>query len=119
MELYINYLQFSTDLYAKLEKFPLEDERETFIEDVFRDLDQLEVLASELKNSGFVYDSTNREHNVLFELDRGIRERLKTLLNVIKMDLKDLQNAKKNEVQYANPYGHVQSMDGMYYDKKK
>ncbi|HEY4624082.1 MAG TPA: flagellar protein FliT, partial [Solibacillus sp.] len=32
--------------------------------------------------------------------------------------LKDLQNAKKNEKQYLNPYSSVQVMDGRYYDKK-
>ncbi len=119
MEIYKKYLQLSADLFAQLEKFPEEDNREEFIEDVTNKLDKLEILAKELKQSGFNYDSSKREHEILFELDKGIRERLNNLFNVIKLDLKDLQNAKKNEVQYANPYGHVQSMDGMYYDKKK
>lgn len=119
MEIYKNYLQLSADLFEKLEKFPEEDNREEFIDDVTKEIDKLEVLAKELKDSGFEYDPSKREHEILFELDKGVRERLNKLFNVIKADLKDLQNAKKNEVQYANPYGHVQSMDGMYYDKKK
>ncbi len=40
-------------------------------------------------------------------------------MKILQKDMKNLQNAKKNEQQYANPYGHVQVMDGMYYDKKK
>ena len=119
MELYKNYLQLSTDVFSQLEKFPEEEERELFIEEVTKKLDQLEIVAEELKQSGFEYDSSKREHEVLYELDKGIRDRLNKLFNIIKSDMKDLQNAKRNEAQYANPYGHVQSMDGMYYDKKK
>ena len=119
MDIYQKYLQASSNLYAKLEHSPKEDARETFIEEVTRDIDKLEVLSKELIESGFVYDASKREHEILYALDGGIRKRLNILLNNIKAYMRDLQNAKKNEVQYANPYGHVQSMDGMYYDKKK
>ena len=119
MELYNKFLQSSVVLYNQLEKFPDGDERESYIEEITAKLEQRDQLAIELKQSGFKYDEENGDHITLFEIDKGIRERLNNLLNIIKADMKDLQNAKKNEVQYANPYGHVQSMDGMYYDKKK
>ena len=77
----------------------------------------IEVM-EQLKSGGFIFDSGNKSHSMLAELDKGIRERLDKVMKVIQLDLKDLQNAKKNEKQYMNPYANVQVMDGRYYDKK-
>lgn len=112
-------LQVSAKLYDKLTNVPEEDVRDTFIEEIEAMLEGRDSLIKQLLEAGFIYDQTNKLHRTLFELDKGIRERLNRVLLSIKKDMKDLQITKKSEQQYMNPYGHVQTMDGMYYDKKK
>lgn len=112
-------LQLSANLYEMLLKRPEELTRDEFIEEINSKLDERGGLMEQLVHSGFEYNQSLKLHQTLFELDNGIKERLNIVLQGIKMDMKELQASKKHEQQYSNPYGHVQSMDGMYYDKKK
>ena len=114
-----NILQSSAQLFAFLGDIPKSENRDMYIEQINEKLENRQVAIDELLQNGFVYNPTEKIHITLKELDVGIQERLQRVLEMIKVDLKDLQNAKKNEQQYTNPYGHVQTMDGMYYDKKK
>ncbi|MFJ7735958.1 flagellar protein FliT [Lysinibacillus sp. NPDC097287] len=111
-------LQVSAKLYQHLTILPSEDERDVFIEKVHQYLDERGVLVEQLQQEGFQVDLTNKAHATLAELDTGIKERLDKVMKSIQADMKDLQNAKKNEQQYLNPYANVQVMDGRYYDKK-
>ncbi|WP_341322428.1 flagellar protein FliT [Solibacillus sp. FSL H8-0523] len=112
-------LQISAKLYEKLTNDPEESVRDEFIEDIQGLIDQRGELTKQIVDAGFSYNADDKTHRTLFELDKGIRSRLERVMITIKEDMKNLQNAKKNEQQYTNPYGHVQVMDGMYYDKKK
>lgn len=112
-------LQISASLYAQLGEIPAGDVRDEYIEELNTKLDTRSQVIEQLLKDGFEYNSAEKSHVMLFELDKGIKERLQNVMIDIKKDLKELQNAKKNEQQYMNPYGHVQTMDGMYYDKKK
>lgn len=112
-------LQTSAKLYEKLTINPDESKRDEFIVEIEALLDERGVLTAQLVEEGFEYKSEIQSHRTLLELDKGIRERLNRVLLSIKQDMKDLQATKKSEQQYMNPYGHVQTMDGMYYDKKK
>lgn len=111
-------LQASAKLYQHLTTLPKEEDREDYIEKVHTLLDDRGILIEEMQKSGFRVDFTNKSHQMLVELDKGIRERLDKVMKDIQKDLKDIQNAKKNEQQYMNPYASVQVMDGRYYDKK-
>ena len=111
-------LQLSAKLYQHLTTLPSEDERDVFIEKVHQYLDERGVLIEQLQQEGFQVDLTNKAHATLAELDKGIQARLNKVMKSIQADMKDLQNAKKNEQQYMNPYASVQVMDGRYYDKK-
>ena len=111
-------LQVSAKLYQHLTHLPQENERDAYIEKVNGFLDERGQVMEQLKSGGFIFDSENKSHVMLAELDKGIRERLDKVMKVIQLDLKDLQNAKKNEKQYMNPYANIQVMDGRYYDKK-
>lgn len=113
------FLQLSAKLYEKLTNVPDEPDRDEFITEIDSLLDQRGVSIQQLTALGFVFDDTQKIHQTLLELDKGIRERLNVVLQSIKLDMKELQSIKKSEQQYTNPYGHVQMMDGMYYDKKK
>jgi len=112
-------LQVSARLYEHLGNILKGEERDTYIEKINELLDERGVLIEELRNSGFTLDNTEKAHIVLVELDKGIRNRLNNVMAEIKHDMKGLQNAKKNEKQYMNPYSNVRVMDGMYYDRKK
>lgn len=56
--------------------------------------------------------------NQLLELDKGIKERMAKVLHVIKEDLKDLQQKKKHQSSYSNPYAATQVIEGMFFDNK-
>lgn len=112
-------LQISATLYAQLGEMPSGESRDAYIEEINTKLETRAQVINRLVNQGFTYDAEDKSHKMLFELDQGIKERLQNVLSGVKNDLKDLQNAKKTEKQYSNPYAHVQGMDGMYYDKKK
>lgn len=112
-------LQVSAKLFEQLSTVPKSEERDTYIEDIQQKLDQRGIIIDELRTLGFTMDTSNKLHVTLAELDKGIRERLNNVLLAVKTDLKELQNSKKHEQQYANPYADVRTMDGMYYDKKK
>ena len=111
-------LQVSAKLYQHLTVIPAEEARDAYIEKIHCLLEERGVLIEILKNAGFQVNFNNKSHTMLAELDKGICERLNKVMKAIQSDLKDLQNAKKNEKQYLNPYASIQVMDGRYYDKK-
>lgn len=112
-------LQVSAKLYQLLLKIPKSEERDSYITKIDELLNERGQVISSLQQQGFQIDPQQKTHSTLIDLDKGIRERLQLVMNEVKKDLKDLQNTKKNERQYMNPYSDVQTMDGMYYDKKK
>ncbi|SOB91405.1 flagellar protein FliT [Ureibacillus xyleni] len=112
-------LQVSARLFKHLSDIPKGDERSSYIEEINQMLDERGTIIEKLRLEEFQIDPNNKTHDTLVKLDQGIRERLKIVFEAVKQDMKDLQNSKKNEKQYMNPYSSVQVMDGMYYDKKK
>ncbi|QCR31527.1 flagellar protein FliT [Lysinibacillus sp. SGAir0095] len=112
-------LQISAKLLKHLTDIPKGEDRSEYIDEINLMLDERGALIDKLSQEGFVMDANNKIHNTLAQLDKGIRERLDDVMKLVKQDMKDLQNSKKNEKQYMNPYSSVQVMDGMYYDKKK
>ena len=110
-------LQVSAKLYQHLQQVPVTEKRDRYVEEIDRLLEERGTLI-ELMRPTFNIDQTNRTHNMLVELDKGIQERLQNIMNAIKHDMKVLQVAKKNEKQYVDPYSNVAVMDGRYYDKK-
>ena len=111
-------LQISAKLFQHLTNVAESEKRDEFIERINNLLDERGILMETLQNSGFQVDFENKSHLMLVELDKGILERLDKVMKAIQLDLKDLQNAKKNEKQYMNPYSEIAVMDGRYYDKK-
>lgn len=111
-------LQISAKLFQHLTDFPEEEKRDDYIDKINHLLDERGILMEQMQREHFVLELENKSHRMLVELDNGIRERLNNVMKVIQNDLKELQNAKKHEQQYMNPYASVQVMDGRYYDKK-
>lgn len=118
-ELIQELLQVSARLYDHLTEEPPAEERDEYIEMIQVLLDDRGDIMDELVEHGFEFNPKDNAHGILADLDKGINERLKKVLNSVKTDMKELNKQKKNEMQYMNPYSHLQVMDGMYYDKKK
>jgi flagellar protein FliT len=112
------FLQVSAKLYQHLTDVPKDEERDAYIEMVHQLLDERSLIMHTLQNEGFVFDAQNKSHQLLENLDKGIKNRLNKVLTSVQEDLKTIKNAKKNEMQYMNPYANVAVMDGRYYDKK-
>lgn len=112
-------LQVSAKLYQLLTSVPKGEERGQYIDNINNLLDERGKIIESLQNENIQLNQELKSHAMLIELDQGIRERLEIVMDVIKKDMKNLQNAKKNEQQYMNPYSSVRVMDGMYYDKKQ
>ena len=112
-------LQLSAKLFQSMESIPKGEERDEFIQDINRQLDERGKVLELLQEESIQMDPENKTHAMLLELDKGICERLDKVMQEVKLDMKNLQTAKKNEKQYSNPYSSVRVMDGMYYDKKK
>ncbi|KGR90107.1 flagellar assembly protein FliT [Ureibacillus massiliensis 4400831 = CIP 108448 = CCUG 49529] len=112
-------VQTSALLFKHLAEIPTGEKRTQYIETINQLLDNRGLLIEQLRNEGFQMDENDKTHATLAKLDNGIRERLDLVMQAIKQDMKDLQNTKKHERQYMNPYSSVQVMDGKYYDKKK
>ncbi len=111
-------LSISARLYEHLSTIPDGDDREEFIEKIDVLLDERGAIIEELKQSGKSLDG-HQLNKHLQKLDSDIQERLQKVMTVIKTDMKTLQQSKKTEQQYLNPYSSVRVMDGMYYDGKK
>ena len=112
-------LQLSAKLYQLLEDVPKGEEREAFLEEIDRLLEERGQVLEALRDENYQFDQENKVHGMLVELDKGIRERLDLVMQAVKKDMKNLQVAKQKEKQYINPYSSVRVIDGKYYDKKK
>ncbi len=119
--------QITLDFLQYLQTEPEKEEREVYIEQVMRYLDQRDVLISYLQgqdSSSFNIDSkryTDEEKQLgakIVQYNQMIEERLKTQLGNIEIDLVQIRNKKNNQKKYANPYENV-AADGMFFDKRK
>lgn len=114
-----DYLQISAKVFKDLTQIPTGDERTEFISEINEQLDERGKIVDQLKQFNFKYDELNKIHQTLFELDKGIQERLALVMEAVKEDIREMQNAKKNEQQYIDPYQNLRSLEGRYYDGKK
>ena len=114
------FLQKSAQLYKYLVEYM--DDKETrsdVIQRINEMLNERGELVNRLRNEQFRYDEKNKMHVTLFELDKGIREKLDSIMGYVKEDLKELHQMKKNEIQYIDPYSQLRSSNSRYFDGKK
>lgn len=112
-------LQLSAKIFQLLETIPNGDERDEFLEEIDRLLEERGQILEALRNENVRFEKENKVHGMLIELDKGIRDRLDLVMQAVKKDMKNLQVAKQKEKEYINPYSSVRVLDGKYYDKKK
>jgi len=112
-------LQISAKLFQSMAHIPKGEERDEFLQEINRQLDERGKVLDQLKADDIQMNSEDKMHKILLDLDKGIVERLDGIMQEIQKDMRTLHVAKKNENRYSNPYSSVRVMDGMYYDKKK
>lgn len=112
-------LQVSAKLFKQLGELGQTEDRDALLKSVDELLEERGQLIASLQKEKIQLSKTNPQHALLQELDKGIQERLASLMGEIRQDMKNIQTAKKSEVQYNNPYASVRVMDGKYYDQKK
>ena len=113
-------LSVSAKLHQHLSEMPQNaDERDTYIDRINELLNDRGHVINHIEttNPNMIKGHQLEQH--LIELDKGIREQLQKVMNLVKADMKQIQDTKKSEQQYMNPYAEVRVMDGMYYDRKK
>ena len=110
------FLAVSEELYNHLLKKTTDDERTEFIGEINELLDVREQV---LKTIDVEEISKLSIYSKLIELDYGIKKELTTVMTLVKKDIKELQQKKRHEGSYTNPYAATQSIDGMYFDNKK
>lgn len=118
-ELEQQLLQLSAKVFQLLSHVPMGEERTTYMEKVDAELDARGKVIAQMQEQGVRLSKDNSSHSLLLELDQGIQERLKLIMDSLKKDMKNMQSSKKNEEHYINPYSSVRVMDGKYYDQKK
>lgn len=118
MDLFEQLLQDSAKLYQLLTNIPKGEERDEYISQVNVLLDNRGKIIESLQKENLLLNRNDKSHATLIELDKAIGERLNHVLLVIKDDLRNLNQTKKSEQRYLNPYSNVGVMDGKYYDKK-
>ncbi|WP_404454287.1 flagellar protein FliT [Virgibacillus necropolis] len=52
-------------------------------------------------------------------MNEAIQSKMVEVLNVLKVEMKQLKKQKKSNHNYINPYKDVRTMDGMFMDSKK
>ncbi|MDY0393230.1 flagellar protein FliT [Virgibacillus halophilus] len=87
-------------------------------------IDQLNVLIEKRSELTFSMKPpyTEEEMNIgkqVLSMNEAIEKKMEQLFADLKMEMKQIQQQKKSNQSYINPYKHVQTMDGMYMDKKK
>lgn len=112
-------LATSAQLYEHLTVIPDGDERDQYIEKIDEFLEKRGQLLEEVMSSNNVSLDGHQLTPHLIKLDAGIQGRLKKVMDTIKTDMRNLQQSKKSEQVYLNPYSNVSSVDGRYYDGKK
>lgn len=121
MDIMKQLLLLSEKLYSFLGTDPedKDEKRSEYITYVNQLLDARGQTIEKIKSSQEITLIGHEYEEQLRMLDKGIIERLNQQKNLIVVDMKNLQKSKKSEVQYHNPYGALNVMDGTYYDKKK
>ncbi|MEK4093710.1 MULTISPECIES: flagellar protein FliT [unclassified Viridibacillus] len=108
----------SEQLYSHLTNFPADKDRDAFIEKIDTLLDARGAIIDDIQANDPNALNNHPLLKNLIELDKGIKEGLLKVKNLIKADMQQLQTTKASEQKYTNPYASVRTMDGMYYDRK-
>ncbi|GAA4065443.1 MAG TPA: flagellar protein FliT [Bacilli bacterium] len=111
-------LKTITEKFVQLfEKPILAKDRDQLLEEVNRFLDQRDQLLKKIK-APFSEEEANLVSTIM-EQDKEIQLKLDHLFLTLKSELRDVKKQKSSSEKYLDPYRHVATNDGSYWDKKK
>ncbi|MGP4105570.1 flagellar protein FliT [Virgibacillus sp. L01] len=117
----MNQLQETYDVTKQLEEVLNEKidakDRDAVIAQVNRLVEQRGDLLSEITPP---YSEAEKQlGKELVKLNEQIQEKMNSLFDDLKVEMKQVKKQKKSNRTYVNPYENVKTNDGMYMDSKK
>ncbi|WP_102028695.1 flagellar protein FliT [Salirhabdus sp. Marseille-P4669] len=106
----------TANLHEQLKQDSTEKDREELISEITIFVNERDELLKAIKPP-FTEKEMNLGKEILV-MDQQIQEVLQRLLSGLKGSMKDIQNKKRNNRKYVNPYQNVSTVDGMFFDKK-
>lgn len=94
----------------------INEERDEYIATIGRLLDRRQALIDALPKTYTEEEKQLGKQIVM--LNKNVDRHLKEQLLFLKSEIDKLQQNKRRQEQYSNPYKHA-AVDGMYFDKKK
>ncbi|WP_374723532.1 flagellar protein FliT [Calidifontibacillus erzurumensis] len=91
------------------------EERDRQIEEITKLLDKRDELIGQLAPP--FQEEEKQLGQEIIRLNKEIDQKLKDILNMIKMDMKQLKVKKEKANKYSNPYESL-AIDGMFFDKR-
>lgn len=91
--------------------------RDQMLNEINQFLDQRENLLKDIKPPYSETDAKTAQS--IMEKDKEIQLKLDHLFLELKSELRDVKRQKSSSEKYLDPYRHVASNDGTYWDKKK
>lgn len=96
-----------------------ESERDQRIESIEQLIAERELLINRIKDQSMDNLIHHPKAQKIVEMEKEIQSKLTQLFDDVKIDLKNLNQNKRSQQSYSNPFTHVQTYDGRYYDKRK
>lgn len=109
--------QFTKMFKEKLEIQSTKKNKEDLIYLVNEHLEQRQQLLN--KMAGPYSDQEKQQLDRILKDDQVIQETLEKVFQVIQQTMRQAKKQKTSNQQYLNPYHHVATIDGAYWDKKK
>ncbi|WP_299093528.1 flagellar protein FliT [uncultured Metabacillus sp.] len=95
----------------------IKDTRDDVIQRITSMLDHREELLKEVQPP--FTENDKRAFEQIVAWNKVINTKFTDLKQQIQLDMVQLKRAKSSKQQYVNPYQHVSTSDGMFYDKRK
>lgn len=114
----LNELNLVTDELAQLLKQPISAKnRDQVLTEVNQVLDQRDLLLKNIKPP--FSEQASKLGTSIMKKDKEIQLKLDYLFLELKGELRDVKKQKTSTEKYLDPYRHVATNDGSYWDKKK
>lgn len=112
-----NLHNLTVELYELLQGEITSDNREKIIKEINVLIEQREEL---MQNITPPFSKTeNKLGKKVIIMNKEIESKLEHVFSQLKTEMKQVQKQKKSNRTYINPYGPIQTIDGMYVDSKK
>ncbi|MRG84772.1 hypothetical protein [Salinibacillus xinjiangensis] len=108
--------EMTTEFFQLTTKRTEQNDRDQLLGDIMKYLDTREELIKKVKSP--YTDEETRLGKEIVSMDEQIQASLQDILTQLKGSMKQVQNQKRNNTKYMNPYQNVSTVDGMFFDKR-